>query len=571
VARSEFSVAQLVNMIERGELQLPEMQRRYVWRSTRVRDLLDSLYRGYPSGVVLTWQTNEEVDRNEFAVETGGHSFGRPMLLLDGQQRLTSLSAVIRGVPVTVRGRKRPIDILFNLDHPEGVTIVTEVQEDDDNDDESTDEETDLLDEEDALQRRMQQRTFVVSSKSLASLPNWVSVSSIFASDDDTDVFLRAGIQDLRDPRRILYTQRLNRLRAIRDYMYRVDVLEDTMSYEEVTEIFVRVNSLGAKLRSSDLALAQITAKWRGSLKEFQDFQKQCDHLGFRFDLGPYLKALVAVATGQSRFLTVGSLTQQTLQDAWTRTTKAMTFAINYLRTNTGIDSPALLASPFVLITLAFWGDRRNYNVSPEESAAMRRWTLLANAKGRYSRGSSETLLDQDLATLRDGGGPDQLVDRLVNQVGRLAILPEDLAGRTSRSALFKTMFLAFRDAGAHDWQSNLRISVNHSGSADKLQFHHVFPRAFLKKSIPHIKQGQIDDIANLAFIGGSTNRNISAKDPAVYIPALIADGREQELRCQDVPTEVALLDSANYEDFLIARRLLIADRLNRFLATDQS
>jgi hypothetical protein len=493
------------------------------------------------------------------------------MLLLDGQQRLTSLSAVIRGVPVTVRGRKRPIDILFNLDHPEGVTIVTEVQEDDDNDDESTDEETDLLDEEDALQRRMQQRTFVVSSKSLASLPNWVSVSSIFASDDDTDVFLRAGIQDLRDPRRILYTQRLNRLRAIRDYMYRVDVLEDTMSYEEVTEIFVRVNSLGAKLRSSDLALAQITAKWRGSLKEFQDFQKQCDHLGFRFDLGPYLKALVAVATGQSRFLTVGSLTQQTLQDAWTRTTKAMTFAINYLRTNTGIDSPALLASPFVLITLAFWGDRRNYNVSPEESAAMRRWTLLANAKGRYSRGSSETLLDQDLATLRDGGGPDQLVDRLVNQVGRLAILPEDLAGRTSRSALFKTMFLAFRDAGAHDWQSNLRISVNHSGSADKLQFHHVFPRAFLKKSIPHIKQGQIDDIANLAFIGGSTNRNISAKDPAVYIPALIADGREQELRCQDVPTEVALLDSANYEDFLIARRLLIADRLNRFLATDQS
>lgn len=571
MARAELSVAELVNMIERGQLQLPEMQRRYVWRSTRVRDLLDSLYRGYPSGVILTWQTNEDVNRNDFAVATGGDSFGRPMLLLDGQQRLTSLSAVIRGVPVTVRGRKRPIDILFNLDHPEGVTVVTEVQEDDDSDEDATDEEIDLIDEADALQRRMQQRTFVVSSKNLAALPNWVSVSSVFASDDDTEILLRAGIEDLRDPRRIQYTQRLNRLRAIRDYMYRVDVLEDTMSYEEVTEIFVRVNSLGAKLRSSDLALAQITAKWRGSLKEFQEFQGQCDDLGFRFDLGPYLKTLIALATGQSRFLTVGSLSQESLQDAWKRTTKAMTFAINFLRTNTGIDSPALLSSPFVLITLAFWGDRRNFIVSPEESAAMRRWTLLANAKGRYSRGSSETLLDQDLATLRDGGGPSQLLERLVNQVGRLTILPEDLAGRTSRSALFKTMFLAFRDAGAHDWQSNLRISVNHSGSADKLQFHHIFPRAHLKKVAPHIKQGQIDDIANLAFIGGSTNRTISAKDPAAYIPTLIADGRAADLRNQDVPTDAALLETDHYEDFLAARRLLIVDRLNSFLATEES
>lgn len=568
MAKAEMSVAELVGMMKRGQLKLPEMQRRYVWRSTRVRDLLDSLYRGYPSGVILTWQTNEEVDRNDFAVETGNEAFGRPMLLLDGQQRLTSLSAVIRGVPVTVRGRKRPIDILFNLEHPEGVTIVTEVQEDDNSDEDVTEEETDLLDDEDALLKRMQQRAFVVSSKNLASLPNWVSVSEVFASDDDTEILLRAGIEDLRDPRRIKYTQRLNRLRSIRDYMYRVDVLEESMSYGEVTEIFVRVNSLGAKLRSSDLALAQITAKWRGSLKEFQEFQRECDNLGFRFDLSPYLKTLVALATGQSRFLTVGSLSKETLEDAWERTKKAVTFAINFLRTNTGLDSPALLSSPFVLITLAYWGDRRNFVMSPEESAQMRRWTLLANAKGRYSRGSSETLLDQDLATLRDGAGPEQLIDRLVNQVGRLSVLPEDLAGRTSRSALFKTMFLAFRDAGAHDWQSNLRISVNHSGAADKLQFHHIFPRAHLKKVAPHIKQGQIDDIANLAFIGGATNRSISAKDPSDYIPALIADSRGDNLRHQDVPTDPALLQTTNYEEFLATRRALIAERLNAFLAT---
>ena len=74
------------------------------------------------------------------------------------------------------------------------------------------------------------------------------------------------------DPRYEKYSQRLARLRGIRKYVYRMDVLERRLSYDEVTEIFVRVNSLGAKLRSSDLALAQITAKWRGALKIFQAF-----------------------------------------------------------------------------------------------------------------------------------------------------------------------------------------------------------------------------------------------------------------------------------------------------------
>ena len=96
----------------------------------------------------------------------------------------------------------------------------------------------------------------------------------------------------------------------------RVDVLERSLSYDEVTEIFVRVNSLGAKLRSSDLALAQITAKWRNSLKIFQTFQSHCAKLGFDVDLGLHLRNLIAFATGQSRFRTVGNLSLGTLQES---------------------------------------------------------------------------------------------------------------------------------------------------------------------------------------------------------------------------------------------------------------
>src|SRR5438477_12671854 len=98
----DISVRELVDMVDRGELRLPEMQRRYVWPATRVRDLLDSLYRGYPSGTILVWESDKEMPVRDLAVEQAESPFKGHKMLLDGQQRLTSLSAVLRGEPVTV-------------------------------------------------------------------------------------------------------------------------------------------------------------------------------------------------------------------------------------------------------------------------------------------------------------------------------------------------------------------------------------------------------------------------------------------------------------------------------------
>ncbi len=254
MAKAEASVEELVGMIERGELRLPEMQRQYVWRSTRVRDLMDSLYRGYPSGAILLWETDEAVPLRQFSVMQASNPYQSIRLLLDGQQRLTSLSAVIRGQGVMVRGRRRPIDLLFNLEHPEGLPFVTEVNEngnDEDNDDVEFITEDDADSTEDELQNRFNKMTFVVSTRKLAQLPQWVKVSDVFKVDSDAEFLKAAGVTTFDDPRYQKYSQRLARLRGIRKYVYRMDVLERSLSYDEVTEIFVRVNSLGAKLRSS--------------------------------------------------------------------------------------------------------------------------------------------------------------------------------------------------------------------------------------------------------------------------------------------------------------------------------
>lgn len=566
MAKQERTVLELVNMIERRELALPEMQREYVWRGTRVRDLLDSLYRGYPSGVILTWQTSSDIAYNEFAVNTHQNSVGRPMLLLDGQQRLTSLSAVIRGEHINVRGRKRPIDVLFNLDHPEDVALVTEVFENgDDENDQQSDLEAEDSEEVD-LQTRMRMRTFVVASKAMESLPTWVSVTEVMKDPSDVSFLEKAGVTDLKDPNYQKFTTRLKNLRSIKDYVYRMDVLEDSLSYEEVTEIFVRVNSLGAKLRSSDLALAQITARWPGSLAKFREFQAECEKLGFEMDLGTHLRMLIALLTNQSKFKTAGSLSREQLESGWKRAKRAMLFAINFTQANAGINSPTLLSSPFALIALGYWADVRNFEPTQPESQGIRRWLLIANAKGRWSRGSSESLLDQDIATIRDGGGHQQLLDRLTLQVGRLDIQAIDLEGRTSRSSLFKTMFLAFAEDGAMDWNTNLAISVKHAGTQDKLQFHHIFPKAYLRDSGLDYKTSQVDDIANLAFIGGSTNLKISAKAPSKYLKDL-SERADRPLEAQQVPLNTSLYEPDRFLDFLAARRELIAARLNAFLS----
>jgi hypothetical protein len=567
MAKAEATVEELVSMIERGELRLPEMQRQYVWRATRVRDLLDSLYRGYPSGAILLWETDEAVPLQRFAVSQSTNPYQSTRLLLDGQQRLTSLSAVIRGEPVNVRGRRRPIDLLFNLEHPDQLAVVTEVEDNSDAeepDDEETPAENEADASEDELVKRFNQMAFVVANKKLEQLPQWVKVTEVFKTDSDAPFLKRAGVTSFDDPRYEKYSQRLARLRAIRKYVYRMDVLERTLSYDEVTEIFVRVNSLGAKLRSSDLALAQITAKWPHSLQTFLDFQNACAKTGFELDLGLHLKNLMAFATGQSRFQVVGGLSADVLRNAWKEACEGMNFAINFARSNLGIDSPVLLSSPFLLVVLAYFGHIRNYRLGADEARQLRYWALIANAKGRFSRGSTETLLDQDLATIRQGSGVDALVDRLRQQVGRLEITAEELEGRNQRSALFKTMFLAFHAAGARDWHSQLAIALDHSGNQHRLQFHHVFPKAVLTKNGYLAREA--DDIANLAFIGGRTNRAISDKAPRDYLPPLLKQVGEAPFSAQAIPLEPDLLEVAHYKAFLQERRKRIAERLNAFL-----
>ncbi len=219
--KTDISVQELVDMIERGDLRLPEMQRQFVWKATRVRDLIDSLYRGYPSGSILVWETNEKMPVRDLAVEQKQSPFSGHKLLLDGQQRLTSLSAVIRGAKVTVRNRQKKIDILFNLDHLDKMVEVTEVDDEDeqnpDDEQESDESEDDESEDEEETKQFASNLAFVVANNKVASLPSWVSVTEVFKTASNAKLLMRAGVTNLEDPRHDKYNERLERLRGIKN------------------------------------------------------------------------------------------------------------------------------------------------------------------------------------------------------------------------------------------------------------------------------------------------------------------------------------------------------------------
>jgi hypothetical protein len=149
-----------------------------------------------------------------------------------------------------------------------------------------------------------------------------------------------------------------------------------------------------------------------------------------------------------------------------------------------------------------------------------------------------------------------------------LTIEPVDLAGRGASSPLFSLVFLSMKRGGARDWSSGLGLSLTHQGRAHYIQYHHVFPKSLLKTIY---EPREINEIANMAFIAGRTNRSISNKEPTAYLPKIVAERGVEALVKQCVPTDASLWTISNYRAFLDKRRGMIAGLVNEFLAFVQS
>jgi hypothetical protein len=186
----------------------------------------------------------------------------------------------------------------------------------------------------------------------------------------------------------------------------------------------------------------------------------------------------------------------------------------------------------------------------------------MANAKGHFS-GSVETTLDNDLRILFRGGGPQELLDALKQQIGRTAFEPSDFVGRSPRNPVFPVVYLALKQREAKDWQTGLHLSLTHSGKWHYINFHHIFPKS--KLAAAGYEASETNEIANMAFISGSLNRSLSNKEPSEYFPGVIDLRGVDALSGQLISIDPSLWDIQNYRSFLEHRRSALASALNEF------
>ncbi len=388
----------------------------------------------------------------------------------------------------------------------------------------------------------------------------WVSLTKLF-TQGELAIFADLKL-DLSSPEAQLVLNRLKALAQIKHYTYRVNVLEG-LSYDEVTDIFVRINSGGTTLGHADLALAQLSSRWHGVTEVLDGYRTRMKERGWDLDMRILLRAMVVLLTNQAYLSKLFSIGRQTLtvddfQSAWTRTEPAMDQAINFIVHNCWIDQPALMPTDNVLIPLVAFFDRHGRNVSPGQARQLQRWLYMALIWSRYSSGV-ESRLDQEIAALGKEDPVGNMIRNIEDQVGaRRPVTEREPQDQLSNSPYMLMAYVLARRAGAQDWFNGVAI-----GSGQALEFHHIFPRAVLRQRYD-LKQDSrlVNQVANLAFLSQKANARIADSDPSIYLAQI----DEARLRAQFVPLDHSLWTLERFEDFVRERRRLLADAINQLL-----
>lgn len=401
--------------------------------------------------------------------------------------------------------------------------------------------------------------------------PRWIDVTQLL-TDEVTELDLLERLEeakvidrDNREARNEIHN-RLKKLGAMREYQYPVEIVRED-DLEIVTEVFIRVNSGGTRLREAELALARLAWKLPGSIVgPFEQMEDACEERGFDLDARFLMRSLISTATRQSRFRDLKAFWERPADDiesAWKRTDRGLRLALDFVEGNVGIPGSELLPSHLSLIPLVVVFSERDH-LNGDEERSLRRWFLLANAFSRYV-GATETTLNQDLAVL----GPRcenvaGLLDHLLRDLrSEPKISPQDLERSGTNSPFFPLAYLAVIRGDATDWFKGIKIRRKSFAEDQHIEYHHIFPRKLLNAR--GIDRYVRDEMANIAFLGMKANRRILARLPAEYL-AEIAEHDPGRLEAQFVPMDRRLWQLDVYNEFLAARRLLLANAMNEVL-----
>ena len=514
-------VSTILDQIDNGDIALPEFQRGYVWNREQVRGLFTSLYRGYPIGGFMMWTTPAVTAQSR---GDGARVDGNVRLLLDGQQRITSLYGVVRGkAPQFFEGNAAAFSGLhFNLD----------------------DETFEFY-----AQQKMKDN------------PLWVDVSRVMA---DIGPFI-AALAPLGTDRLPTYLSRLAQVSNIKERDVHIDeVTGQDKSIDVVVDIFNRVNSGGTKLSKGDLALAKICASWPTAREEMNTALTTWRGAGFDFSLDWLLRNMNALTTGEALFSALADVPSNLIRDSLHRATAQVGYLLNLVSGRLGLDHDRVLMGRYAFPVMSrFVEQSPTSKLSAADANALLHWYIHASMWGRFA-GSTETVLNQHLKAV-DATGLQGLRDNLLRMRADLTVRPGDFDGYSLGARFYPVLYMLTRTLGALDFGDGIPLSQSLLGHNARLEVHHIFPKARLYAA--GYERANVNAVANFCFLTKGSNIQISDSDPAFYFPAA-EEAQPGALASQWIPMDRDLWHISRYPDFLAARRELLAAAANGFLRT---
>ena len=590
-----YSVQSILGLIESGDIAIPEIQRPFVWDSTKVRDLVDSLYHGYPTGYLITWK-NPDVK-----IKGGGVAEGKTVLI-DGQQRVTALTAALAGKAVLNDDyESKRVKIAFNP----------------------------LYDGEDT--------PFAVLTPVIDKDSRWISdVAEFFAPDFDSWSFVNGYIEANPgcDPR--VVNARITDLKAIATRQLGCIVVAAECSIDEVTDIFIRINSKGAVLSQADFAMSKIAAdEMHGGnmLRKAIDYychlavkpefwatisQQDPEFMASEYsskaewlkddkddiydpDYNDVLRVSFMHMFGRGKLADLVSLLSG--RDFEARDFKAEIADESFRKLHDGVVkfmskgnfqdfTAALRSAGFSSSQIIGSKGAVNfaYNLyltlredksipSTDVKRWVQRWYVMSVLTGRYS-GSSESIMDRDMRRIADQGFipfyEEIAASRLADTFWDVT-LPQDLATTSVRSGAWMTYVASqVRTADNTLFTNGFKVADVIANVGD---IHHIFPKAYLRKTID-APQRLYNQVANYTYLEKRINIAIGDKRPGEYFSqardainsgaGYFGDIADQgallsNLEANCIPEGIFDMSADDYEDFLAQRRVLMAKKIRNY------
>ncbi len=562
-----YSLSKLIHDIEMGEIGLPDIQRPFVWTPAKVRDLFDSMYKGFPVGYLLFWANGTGNGTRQIGTETK-QKVSR-LLIVDGQQRLTSLYAVLKGRSV------------LREDYtPQQISIAF----------------------------RPRDAVFEVTDAAIRRDPDFIpDISQLWAGEVSRNRFVKDFLARLRSHHEVpekeedALAESIDRVYDLQNYPFTALELSSTVDEEQVAEVFVRINSKGVILNQADFILTLMSVFWDDGRRDLETFCRCAKQPStstaspFNHFIQPSPDQLLRTSVGlgfrrarlqhvysilRGKDLETGQFSDTRRDEQFKVLQEAQAYTLDiqnwheYLKSlvRAGYRSDGMITSEIGLIYCyaMFLIGKRDFRV---DAFALRnviaRWFFMSSLTGRYT-GSYETVMEADIGRVRNVKSPTEFVavldkiitDTLTEDFWNIG-MPNDLATSTARSPSLFAYHAALNLLDARGLFSNMKVSelLDPSLKAKKapLERHHLFAKGYLK-TLGVTDNKEVNQIANFALVEWKDNIDISDDSPTVYVPPYKGRFSPDELKAMyewhALPEK---WEEMPYEMFLAERRKLIA------------